>query len=84
MMLVECLIITRASTAVLHGWLVQCWVSFCYAWSRKWSLRTERYTFFIGAFYILKVLSKFFHQLMHKRIALKGVLKFTLKYLQHV
>jgi len=24
------------------------------------------------------------HQLMHKRIALKGVLKFTLKQLQHV
>jgi len=26
----------------------------------------------------------FFHQLTHKRIALKGVLKFTLKQLQHV
>ena len=30
------------------------------------------------------VLSKFIRQLMHKRIALKGVLKFTLKQLQHV
>jgi hypothetical protein len=29
-------------------------------------------------------LSKFYHQLMHKRIALKEVLKFTLKQLQHV
>jgi hypothetical protein len=29
-------------------------------------------------------LSKFYYQLMHKRIALKGVLKFTLKQLQHV
>jgi len=33
---------------------------------------------------ILVILSKFFHQLMYKRIALKGVLKFTLKQLQHV
>ena len=32
----------------------------------------------------IMILSKFFHQLMHKRIALKGVLKFTLKQLQHV
>jgi len=30
------------------------------------------------------ILSKFYYQLMHKRIALKGVLKFTLKQLQHV
>jgi len=30
------------------------------------------------------VSSKFFHQLMHKRIALKGVLKFTFKQVQHV
>jgi hypothetical protein len=29
-------------------------------------------------------LSEFYHQLMHKRTALKGVLKFTLKQLQHV
>jgi hypothetical protein len=29
-------------------------------------------------------LSKFYYQLMHKRTALKGVLKFTLKQLQHV
>jgi hypothetical protein len=29
-------------------------------------------------------LSKFSHQLMHKRNALKEVLKFTLKQLQHV
>jgi len=29
-------------------------------------------------------LCKFYHQLMHKRTALKGVLKFTLKQLQHV
>jgi hypothetical protein len=31
-----------------------------------------------------QVISKFYYQLMHKRIALKGVLKFTLKQLQHV
>jgi len=32
------------------------------------------------------MLSKFYYQLMHKRIVFKGVLKFTLKlqYLQHV
>ena len=30
------------------------------------------------------ILLKFYHQQMHKRIALKGVLKFTLKQLQHV
>jgi hypothetical protein len=30
------------------------------------------------------ILSKFYYQLIHKRIALKGVLKFTLKQLQHV
>jgi hypothetical protein len=29
------------------------------------------------------ILSKFYHQLMQKRIALKGKLKFTLKQLQH-
>jgi hypothetical protein len=29
-------------------------------------------------------LSKFYYQLMYKRIALKGVLKSTLKQLQHV
>jgi len=29
------------------------------------------------------ILSNFYYQLMHKRIALKGVLKFTLKQLQH-
>jgi len=28
--------------------------------------------------------SMFYHQLMHKRIALKGVLKFTLKQFRHV
>jgi len=28
--------------------------------------------------------SQFYYQLMHKSIALKGVLKFTLKQLQHV
>jgi len=33
---------------------------------------------------IFSVLSEFYYQLMHKRIALKGVLKFTLKQLQHV
>ena len=26
---------TCASTTVLRGWFVQCWVSFCYAWTRK-------------------------------------------------
>ena len=31
-----------------------------------------------------RILSKFYYQLMHQRIALKGVLKFTLKQLQHV
>ena len=30
------------------------------------------------------VFSKFYYQLMHKRVVLKGVLKFTLKQLQHV
>jgi hypothetical protein len=30
------------------------------------------------------MLSKFYYQLIHKRIALKGVLKFTLKQLQRV
>jgi hypothetical protein len=30
------------------------------------------------------ILSKFFYQLMHKRIALKGILKFTLKQLRQV
>ena len=30
------------------------------------------------------ILSKFYYQLMHKRDALKGVLKFTLKQFQHV
>jgi len=32
----------------------------------------------------VKMLSQFFHQLMHKRSVLKGVLKFTLKQFQHV
>ena len=32
----------------------------------------------------IQLLPKFYHQLMHKGIALKGVLKFTLKQLQHV
>jgi len=31
-----------------------------------------------------KLLSKFYYQQMHKRNALKGLLKFTLKRLQHV
>jgi len=39
--------------------------------------------FFTVVPYIL-ILSKFYHQLMHNRTALKGVLKFTLKQLQHV
>jgi hypothetical protein len=30
------------------------------------------------------LLSKFYYQLMHKRTALRGELKFTLKQLQHV
>jgi len=33
---------------------------------------------------IAPTLSKFYYQLMYKRIALNGVLKFTLKQLQHV
>jgi len=32
----------------------------------------------------MRVLSKFYYQPMHKRNALKGVLKFSLKMLQHV
>ena len=32
----------------------------------------------------LDIIKVFIYQLMHKRIALKGVLKFTLQQLQHV
>ena len=42
--------------------------------------KVSNMTFLITMF----LLSEFFHQLMHKRTALKGVLKFTLKQLQHV
>ena len=34
--------------------------------------------------FTIKFSPKFFHQLIHKRIALKGILKFILKQLQHV
>jgi hypothetical protein len=40
--------------------------------------------FFFTVVPCILILSKFYHQLMHKRIALKGVIKFTLKQLQHV
>jgi len=39
---------------------------------------------FHSRFVHLEIIKVFFHQLMHKRITLKGVLKFTLKQLQHV
>jgi len=39
--------------------------------------------FFTVVLFILK-LSKFYYQLMYKRIALKGILKFTLKQLQQL
>jgi hypothetical protein len=41
-------------------------------------------TIFFTVVPCILILSKFYYQLMHKRIALKGVLKFTLKRLQHV
>jgi len=43
-----------------------------------------RRTFFFTVVPCILILSKLYYQLMHKKIALKGVLKFTLKQLQHV
>ena len=50
-----------------------------HAFKRQYKL----YFFFTVAPCIL-ILSKFYYQLMHKRNALKRVLKFTLKQLQHI
>jgi len=44
-----------------------------------------KFSFFTTVVLCILILSKFFiYQLMHKRIALKEILKFTLKMLRHV
>jgi len=58
------------------------------ALSQNKGTETHSVSLFLSFFFTIVpcilMLSKFHHQLMHKRIALKGVLKFTLKQLQHV
>jgi hypothetical protein len=50
---------------------------------KKLLVKVSRIFFFTVVPCVL-ILSKFYYQLMHKRIALKGVLQFTLKQFQHV
>jgi hypothetical protein len=51
---------------------------------KQHALNITSVSFFFTVVPCILILLKFYYKLMHKRIALKGVLKFTLKQLQHV
>ena len=51
---------------------------------KEWAVFVLFILIFLAFVPCILILSKFYYKLMHKRIAVKGVLKFTLKRLQRV